>query len=105
MNHLNSIILEGNVVRKPRLKEGTVPYVEFDIDTHRYVRDGEGNKEITYRFPIVAYGNYAENVVKYARKAKGVRVVGRLIENNSKILVIAEHIEWKPKAPKKKVQK
>lgn len=105
MNQLNSIILEGNVVRKPKLKEGTVPYVEFNIDVHRYVRDGEGNKEIAYRFPIAAYGNYAENVVKVASKGRGVRVVGRLSKNGTETIVIAEHIEWKPKAPKKKVQK
>ena len=105
MNQLNSIILEGNVVRKPRLKEGTVPYVEFNIDVHRYVRDREGDKEISYRFQIAAYGDYAENVVNYASKGRGLRVVGRLSKNGSKILVVAEHIEWKPKAPKKKVQK
>lgn len=105
MNQLNSIILEGNVVRKPQLKEGTVPYVEFNIDVHRYVRDKEENKEIAYRFTIVAYGIYAENVVKYAKKGRGVRVVGRLSKNGSRVIVVAEHIEWKPETPKKKVQK
>lgn len=105
MNQLNSIILEGNVARKPKLKEGTVPFVEFNIDVHRYARERDGDKEYVCRFPIEAYGIYTENVVKQATKGRGVRVVGRLIKRGSRILVVAEYIEWKPKPPKKKVQK
>ena len=105
MNQLNSIILEGNVVKKPRLKKGTVPSVELDIDVHRYTRDAEGNdKEIVYTFPIVTYGLLAESTVKYSSKGRGIRVVGRLVRGGEKIQVLAEHIEWKPKATKK-VQK
>lgn len=108
MNHLNSIILEGNVVSKPTLTVLAPQKVKtvLKLKVFRTARDEEGNQvEVNYTFPVVVYGLLAEKTVTYSDKGRGVRVVGRLVKEKNKILVLAEHIEWKPEAPKKKVQK
>jgi single-strand DNA-binding protein len=109
MNMLNSIILEGKVVGKPTLTVLAPQKVKtvFKLKVFRTARDEEGKEvEIKYTFPVVVYGLLAEKTVTYSEKGDGVRIVGRLVKEKSKILVLAEHIEWKPRPQKnKKVQK
>lgn len=108
MNMLNSIILEGNVVSKPTLTVLAPQKVKtvLKLKVFRNARDEEGKEiEVKYTFPVVVYGLLAEKTVTYSEKGRGLRIVGRLVKEKNKILVLAEHIEWKPKAPKKKVQK
>ena len=111
MNQLNSIILEGNVVRKAEFSEPTSGFYvcKFPIAVNRKTKtpDGEQKEEVSY-FDVETYGPMAEKCSKYCDKGKGVRVVGRLKqsrweENNvkrSKIYVIAEHVEYKFSKPK-----
>ena len=106
MNHLNSIILEGNVVKKAELSEPTAGFIvcKFPLAVNRKTKTPEGEfKEDVSFFDVETYGQMAEKCSKYCDKGKGVRVVGRLKqsrweENNvkrSRVYVIAEHVEYK----------
>lgn len=108
MNNLNSLIIEGNLVRDAQLKEPKAGFkvCEFQVAVNRfYLKDkGESAEEVSY-FDVQAYGNYAETIVSKCKKGRGVRVVGRLKQDRwsdsngkaaSKVHIIAEHIEFKP---------
>lgn len=109
MNQLNSLILEGNVVRQAELSEPASGFkvCKFPLAVNRYVKNsnGEGVEEVSY-FDIETYGKMAEICEKQSTKGRGIRVVGRLKQNRwkdsdgrnqSKIFVVAEHVEFKPK--------
>ena len=112
MNQLNSLIIEGNVVRTPELKE---PKDGFKVCTiplpvNRFYRNakGDGVNEVSF-FDVETFGKMAEICYKKCGKGRGLRVVGRLRQarwvksdghNTSKISMIAEHIEFKKKVIK-----
>ncbi|MCQ2588905.1 MAG: single-stranded DNA-binding protein [Treponema sp.] len=117
MNHLNSIILEGNVVRQAELSEPSKGFkvCKFPLAVNRFLKsdDGNGTEEVSF-FDIEAYGKVAEYCEKYTTKGRGVRVVGRLKQNRwkdsegknfSKVFVVAEHLEYKPNFKKDDSQK
>ena len=109
MNQLNSLILEGNVVRQAELSEPSKGFkvCKFPVAVNRYIKKstGEGMEEVSY-FDVEAYGKIAEVCEKQSSKGRGIRVVGRLKQNRwkddsgrnmSKVFIVAEHIEFKPK--------
>jgi len=108
MNNLNSVLIEGNLVRDPDSKvfdeEKTLSTMV--IATNRYYTDkqGEYTQEVSY-FTITAWGKLAKNCIEYLHKGRGIRVVGRLRQerwkesNNDmreRISIVAEHIEFMP---------
>ncbi len=108
MNQLNSLILEGNLVRDAVLSEPAPGFKKciFTMGVNRYYknRKNEDVNESSF-FDVEAYGNMADYCGEKAKKGRGVRVVGRLKQdtwkdNNgktaSRIYVVAEHIEYKP---------
>jgi single-strand DNA-binding protein len=108
MNNLNSILIEGNLTRDPELAytpKGT-PICRFSIATNRfYKQEEEYQKEVSY-FDVTVWAKQAEVCSEYLKKGRGVRVVGRLKQdrwqdsegnNRSKVLIIAEHVEFRPK--------
>lgn len=110
MNNLNSLIIEGNVVKQGSLLEPANGFkvCSFPLAVNRWYKNknGEGVTEVSY-FDIEAYGRMAEICEKQGVKGRGVRVVGRLKQktwkdedgkSHSKVFVIAEHIEYKPKS-------
>lgn len=107
MNTLNSIILEGNV---STLVEPVKDTFTFSIASHRHYKNAAGEIQTeTSLFEIVTYGQMAEIANKQCQLGRGVRIVGRLKQTQwtepdgkkwSKVIVIAEHIEFKP-MPKK----
>ncbi len=113
MNQLNSIILEGNLVANAELSEPTKGFkvCRFSLGVNRFTKslNGESIDEVSF-FDVEAYGKLAETCEKNCSKGRGVRVVGRLKQNRwknnegknvSRIIIIAEHIEYKPKFEKK----
>lgn len=108
MNPLNSILLEGNVVRPTSIREtakGT-NVCTFTIASNRSYRSDSGtfDKEVSF-FDIETWGQLAVICGQQCVKGRGVRVVGRLKQGrwkddngktHSKITVIAEHLEFKP---------
>ncbi|CEM61262.1 single-stranded DNA-binding protein [Treponema phagedenis] len=108
MSSLNSLIIEGNVVRDPVVKtspKGTA-ICNFSIAANRYYRTNDKTSQETSYFDIETWAKLAELCGENCVKGCGVRVVGRLKQdrwvgtdgkNYSKIKVIAEHVEFKPR--------
>lgn len=101
MNMLNSIILEGDICRVDDLNPADKS-LEFTIQVAREFKDAEGNC-ITEApaFTIKASGLIAEYASDKLSIGRGLRVVGRLINDNGSVKVFAEHIEYKPEKNKK----
>jgi len=111
MNQLNSIILEGNVVKKAVLSEPATGFVvcKFPLAVNRKTKtpDGEQKEEVSY-FDVETYGEMAEKCSRFCDKGQGIRVVGRLKQSRwkekdvskSKVFVVAEHVEYKFHKPK-----
>ncbi|MCQ2577118.1 MAG: single-stranded DNA-binding protein [Treponema sp.] len=107
MNQLNSIILEGNIVRENTLREPTPGFKVYQIPlaVNRFYKgaNGETSEEVSY-FDVDCYGRLAEVCKEQCKKGRGVRVVGRIKQDRwekdgrkeSKVVVVAEHIEFKP---------
>ena len=108
MNQLNSLILEGNLVRDAVLSEPAPGFKKcmFTMGVNRFYknRKNEDVNEASF-FDVEAYGNMADYCSEKAKKGRGVRVVGRLKQDTwkdnagktaSRIYVVAEHIEYKP---------
>ena len=112
MNNLNSILLEGNLVRDPEIgytPKGT-PVCNFSIASNRYYKQGEElEQEVSY-FDVTVWNRLAEVCKEYLAKGRGVRVVGRLKQDRwedpegktrSKVHIVAEHVEFKPRPAEK----
>lgn len=111
MNQLNSIIVEGNICKKPEIKEKNLS--TFSIAVNRYYKktEGEFEQETSY-FDVEAWGSaFVKNVKENAEKGRGVRIVGRLKQSRwqdkdgkwqSRVTVVAEHIDFKPLAENKR---
>ena len=96
MNQINSLIIEGNIVRIPEIKETAnhSKLATFSIAVNRYYKktDGTFEQEVSY-FDVNAWGT----------KGIGCRVVGRLKQDRwkdsegrtqSKVCIVAEHVEF-----------
>lgn len=111
MNSLNSILIEGTLVGKPieTFNPHGVAIVSFTIASDRFFK-GKGStleKEVS-NFEIEATGRLGETCLLDLDKDRGVRIVGRLHQYrwsdsdgsepvyHSRIVVIAEHVEFKP---------
>jgi single-strand DNA-binding protein len=111
MNNLNSILIEGNLVRDPELSytsKGTA-VCKFSVACNRQWKQDDGvQKEVSY-FDVSTWTRLAEVCGEYLKKGRGVRVVGRLKQDRwtdadgkgrSKVFIIAEHVEFKPQLRK-----
>ena len=107
MNTINSLVIEGNMVKEAVAKETTrgKKVANFPIAVNRSIKtsSGEFSKEVSF-FDVEAWGPIAETCVQEGAKGRGVRVVGRLKQSRwenaegkhfSKIFIVAEHIEFK----------
>jgi single-strand DNA-binding protein len=107
MNDLNHYLVEGNLVRDPTLRftpNGTA-ICSFSVATNRFFKGTtEIEKEVSF-FDIEAWGNLGETCNNLGKKGRGVRLIGRLKQerwdakdgsHRSKVVVIAEHVEWRP---------
>jgi len=107
MNNLNSILIEGNLVRDPLLRstpKGT-QVCTMSLASNRYYKQDTGfEKEVSF-FEIQTWARLAEACFNKGRKGRGVRVVGRLKQDrwngadgklHSRISIVAEHVEFRP---------
>jgi len=112
VNSLNSVLIEGNLVRDPEFKElatGSKICV-FSVATNRYFRqENEKKSEVSY-FDVEVWNRTAELCQKSLSKGRGVRVVGRLKQDRwsdsegksrSKVKVVGESIEFKTQLDKR----
>jgi single-strand DNA-binding protein len=111
MNNLNSILVEGNLVKDPELSytsKGTA-VCRFTVGCNRaYKQDDQLQKEVSF-FDVSTWTRLAEVCGEYLKKGRGVRVVGRLKQDrwtdtdgkpHSRVLIVAEHVEFKPQLRK-----
>ena len=112
MNQLNQIIIEGNLVREPEIREtvrgSTV--AKFTLAVNRYVKNAAGEfEQETYFFDAEAWGKLAETVEKKGKKGSGCRIVGRLKQDRwkgsdgraySKVYSVSEQIDFTAKSEK-----
>ena len=107
---LNSVLLEGFMVRNPLLREdadkGKVCKITISNNLYYKNVDGGMEKEVSF-FNIEAVGKLADICMEKGRKGRGVRVVGRLSQTrwtgndgktHDKVSVVAEHIEYRPES-------
>ena len=114
MNNLNSVIIEGNLTRDPEqvtTPKGT-PVCKFTIATNRYFKSGEQQQQEVSFFAIETWAKLAGSCSTYLEKGRGVRVVGRLKQErwvgtdekrHERVVLVAEHVEFKPQ-PNRKVE-
>ncbi|GHV47988.1 single-stranded DNA-binding protein [Spirochaetia bacterium] len=107
MNNLNSVIIEGNLVRDPICKttaKGTA-ITSFPIATNRYFKQGENMEKETSFFDVETWSKLAETCEQLGHKGRGVRVIGRLKQDRwndgegkarSRVTIVAQHIEFRP---------
>jgi single-strand DNA-binding protein len=112
MNNLNSILIEGNLVRDPELRstpKGT-SVCTFPIASNRYFKQNDAmEKEVSF-FNVETWAKLADASYRQGKKGRGVRVVGRLKQERwndkgnkaqSRIFIVAEHVEFRPELPEK----
>ncbi|MFP3040917.1 single-stranded DNA-binding protein [Treponema primitia] len=107
MNNLNSIIIEGNLVRDPLFRstaKGT-PLCTFSIASNRFYKQDTGIENEVSFFDVESWSKLAESCYNLGHKGRGVKVVGRLKQDRwagpdgkqrSRVSIVAEHIEFRP---------
>lgn len=107
MNHLNSILLEGNVVIQPKLytaKESGKSLSIFPIASDRYIVGNGKKRKETLFIRVEAWEELGEKAVENLDKGTEVRVLGRLKLNSwstgdgnveKELVIVACHIEYK----------
>lgn len=110
MNNLNTVLIEGLLTRDPELGNAPaqIQMCRLSLANNRYYkkREEKWTQEASY-FTVHVYGKVAGACLKYLKKGRGVRIVGRLKQltwheggiYTEKIIILAEHIEFQP--PKK----
>jgi len=111
MNNLNSILIEGNLVKDPLLRstsKGT-QVCTMRLASNRFFKLDSGyEREVTF-VDVDAWSRLAEACSSKGRKGRGVRVVGRIKQDrwtgadgkpHSKISIVAEHVEFRPEFKK-----
>jgi len=114
MNNLNSILIEGNLVKDPLLRSTTkgTQVCTMRIASNRYYKqDNQApgfEKEVSF-FDVESWAKLAEACYSKGHKGRGVRVVGRLKEDrwnsvdgkpHSRVSIVAEHVEFRPEFKK-----
>ena len=106
MNNLNSVLIEGNLVRDPEYRTTTkgTSVCKFTVASNRYYKQDDGfEKEVSY-FDVESWSKIADSVNNRGKKGLGVRVVGRLKQERwigndgkamSKVVIVAEHVEYR----------
>ena len=114
MNSLNSILIEGNLVKDPLLRstnKGT-QVCTMRLASNRYYKQNSNDpgyeKEVSF-FEVESWSKLAEACYTKGRKGRGVRVVGRLKEDrwngtdgkpHSRVTIVADHVEFRPEFKK-----
>jgi single-strand DNA-binding protein len=113
MTQINSILIEGVLADDPvfrKTKEGMSLCTFILSSSTSYRQDSGLEKEVGF-FDVLARAKVAENCQKLGYKGRGVRVVGhikqewvkRLVgESHSKVVIVAEHVEFRPETKKDK---
>jgi len=114
MNNLNSILIEGNLVKDPLLRSTTkgTQVCTMRLASNRFYKQDNKSpgfeKEVSF-FDVESWSKLAEACYTKGRKGRGIRVVGRLKEDrwngadgktHSRVSIVAEHVEFRPEFKK-----
>jgi single-strand DNA-binding protein len=111
MNNLNSILIEGNLVKDPMLRstpKGTQVCMMSLASNRFYKQDSGFEREVSF-FNVETWARLAEACYTKGKKGRGVRVVGRLKQERwtgtdgkpqSRVTIVAEHVEFRPEFKK-----
>jgi single-strand DNA-binding protein len=102
-------MIEGNATRDAELKyanSGTA-ICKLSVAVNRFYKSGDGfEKEVSF-FDVDTFGKVAEICAEKCRKGNAVRITGRLKQNRwnasdgtvrSQVIIVADHVEIRPKA-------
>jgi single-strand DNA-binding protein len=107
MNNLNSVLLEGELVRNPDYrsdKKGN-PVCRFTLASSRFFKTDNGIEKETGYYDIEAAGKLALYCKNNGREGRGVKIVRRLKQEHSRnaegrpaarIVIEAEYVEFRP---------
>jgi len=107
MNNLNSILIEGNLVKdaETRTTQKGTSICTFHIASNRFYKQESGmEKEVSF-FNVESWSKLADACYAKGKKGRTVRVVGRLKQNRwnnnegkpqSNVIIVAEHVEFRP---------
>jgi single-strand DNA-binding protein len=91
VNNLNSVLIESNLDADPDpLTADEKPTCSFHVVNMRQAEP--------FRFLVITVGRLATVCAEYLKKGRGVRVVGSLHEEEGRVWIVAEHVEFKPVA-------
>ena len=110
MNNINCLIVEGNITRNPEYKTTPhgYPVCKMPIAVNHYYKKSNSDEfvdEVSY-FDVETFGKLAEICAKFSQKGRGVSVIGRIKQNRwktddgknaSRVTIIAEKVEFKPR--------
>ena len=106
MNNLNSVLIEGCLVRAAEMvKRGDKEVCFFTISSNRFSKSEDGmDKRVIFIEVDVPNSKLAESCMAMGKKGKGCRVVGRLEQDRSeedgkfqsRVYILAEHVEFRP---------
>lgn len=110
MNNINCLIVEGNITQNVEFKTTThgYPVCKIPIAVNHVYKKANSDEyvdEVSY-FDIETFGKLAEICAKFSEKGRGVSVVGRIKQNRwksddgknqSRVTIIAEKVEFKPR--------
>jgi single-strand DNA-binding protein len=108
MSNLNSVLIEGRLTRDAEFRTFQASgrtVCMLSLASNRYVKKAnEILEEVSY-FDIDAWTPLAEQCREAGKKGRGLKVVGRLRQDRwkddegktrSKVVIVAEHIEFQP---------
>lgn len=108
MNNLNSILLEGILTRDPDLRYTPAGTAVCDLvvsTVRNYKLNNERAEEVSF-IEATTHGQLATVCAEHLSKGRGVRLVGRIKQERwedaygntqSKVLIVCEHVEFKPR--------
>jgi single-strand DNA-binding protein len=107
MNNLNSILLEGVLIKTPdyRSDRNNSPVCRFTLSSSRFFKGNGGVEKETGYFDIETTGKLALQCKQNGHQGREVRVVGRLKQEHfrdaegkpiARIVIAAEHVEFRP---------
>jgi single-strand DNA-binding protein len=116
MNNLNSILIEGTLTKDPvpRVTAKGTAVCNFSLASNRYFKQDTGMEKEVFFFDVETWAKLAESCGNLGKKGRGVRVVGRLRQDrwngsdgktHSKVVIVAEHVEFRSEFKKEKEEK
>ncbi len=106
MNQLNTLIVEGHLVRDPEFRDLPNSKVcTFSIGINRTFKVHDKIQEEVSFIRVETWGSQAEHCAEYLKKGRSVRIVGRIKQNRwedkegnprERHVVVAEHVDFLP---------